>query len=240
MRTSVEGDIHVRTRATTESAYLDRTHNDVCLDTGQAPPGTHNAPKVGHLVLEDPAFEWELPMEHVSERLHTADTLGSTHAERSPEHEKGRDDRDSELGYVQERREPRRSRAAAPVDPAHAAREQVKENSGREVQAHLLEVERSAKQHGPEHLVPASDCGDGMQRQTERDGIVLEVAVVDQDRGGCRERQHDATKHATLPRSGGILRGASPFRTLEDVRERKTGSEKHGDVEREHLSVRRR
>ena len=109
MRTSVEGDIHVRTRATTESAYLDRTHNDVCLDTGQAPPGTHNAPKVGHLVLEDPAFEWELPMEHVSERLHTADTLGSTHAERSPEHEKGRDDRDSELGYVQERHEPRSS-----------------------------------------------------------------------------------------------------------------------------------
>ena len=173
-------------------------------------------------------------MEHVSERLHTADTLGSTHAERSPEHEKGRDDRDSELGYVQERHEPRRSRAAAPVDPAHAAREQVKENSGREVQAHLLEVERSAKQHGPEHLVPASDCGDGMQRQTERDGIVLEVAVVDQDRGGCCERQDDATKHATLPRRG-ILRCASPFGTLEDVRERKTGGEKHGDVEREHL-----
>jgi hypothetical protein len=71
-----------------------------------------------------------------------------------------------------------------------AAREEVKEESGRHVERHVLEAEREGEEDARGDLAPAH-CDErhgSPQRERERDAIVLKVAVVDEKE--ARLEQH--------------------------------------------------
>lgn len=76
--------------------------------------------------------------------------------------------------------------APAPAGSAKADAEHVAEEGGRIVQAHLLKVERQAEEHGRSHERAASDKRLSAESETERDTVVLEVAVIDEPERGLQ------------------------------------------------------
>eukprot|EP00966_Prymnesium_polylepis_P097723 2263509-Prymnesium_polylepis.1 len=89
-------------------------------------------------------------------------------------------------------------RAARAHVAAEAAGKEVAEEGGGEIEAHLLVVEREREGRRRRERPVGEAAVRGPEREAERDAVVLEVAVVDEDEGRQREQLRE---EAEAPRA---------------------------------------